>query len=637
MTSHLRLRQGWHLWVLGSLLTVALVLLWSCAQNGAERTAAPVLPGAQPETSQLNAPVPAGVDPALWARLTAELARVVAREGTLRRASSAPVGKGSAVPDLGYALQANIGIFHWSYRQHGDYDLNGSVTLGDLTPVGLHFGKTTLSPDWQRAQLADGDGNGEVNINDVTSIGQNFGGRVDGYEFQSRQDDASPWALAGEHAFLASDVPAGSYAQYAHLIQNFVAGAEYRVVPFTEEDSVRSYGPGSNICRTLTPDRCWPTQRANHNRDGLCQALGPDTVAQSWSLPLAGTTMMQEPISDMTGTIYLGTAESQGQGDEIEGTLHAVNPDGSLRWTFRTLGGILSSAAANRFGNVVVGDTEGIVYCLKPDGKQLWHRQLLGMIMYANPLIEDDGTVYILTQMMSGNELVSSTLFRLDPEGAVDWSRPLTGVCTSAPFPNDQGDVTVVDKAGMLYSFNETGNPTQSYLLPDLPDKDFLAGGVLAYGPELIYTTDNDSFRIHLFNNMMSIPCGLGEDGVTMPVLNTVQRMALGTQTAADVLRLNLYDGTNLAWAMDLPGTLMSNIAVDRGDNMYLATYDAGGGLQTGNGVSRVQSDQTASWFFPTGTALPSGVIVAGDGLIVCVTGGFVTADMPTLVGIRGD
>jgi hypothetical protein len=105
-----------------------------------------------------------------WASLAASF-REIARGQ--QRAAAAPSGQGSRVPDLSLHEEGGQAVFTWSYRQHGDYDINGAVTVSDLTQVGIHFGQTTLDADWQVAQLADGDGNGEVGVSDVTPIGQN--------------------------------------------------------------------------------------------------------------------------------------------------------------------------------------------------------------------------------------------------------------------------------------------------------------------------------------------------------------------------------------------------------------------------------------------------------------------------------
>src|SRR5262245_21312586 len=82
---------------------------------------------------------PASVSPALWSQLTAELERVLAAEGRDRTTSAAPVGPGSVIGNLNMYMSGFDQTFYFSYRNQGDYDLNGLVTIADLTPIGIHF------------------------------------------------------------------------------------------------------------------------------------------------------------------------------------------------------------------------------------------------------------------------------------------------------------------------------------------------------------------------------------------------------------------------------------------------------------------------------------------------------------------
>src|SRR5690606_32585953 len=100
---------------------------------------------------------------------------------------------------------------HWTYYNNGDYDQNGIVTIGDITPVGLHFGKTQSSSDWNRSRVADGDGNGLVSIADITPIGVNFGSSTASFVLRRSAAANGPFAfVSGGIAQIGSAaVPAG--------------------------------------------------------------------------------------------------------------------------------------------------------------------------------------------------------------------------------------------------------------------------------------------------------------------------------------------------------------------------------------------------------------------------------------------
>ena len=89
----------------------------------------------------------------------------------------------SALPPERYSLV-------WSYRNVGDYDWDGEVSVADITQVADFFGYT--APDGQTPSYklkADGDGNGEVGVSDITPIAYNYLSAVSGYIIQGSQLD----------------------------------------------------------------------------------------------------------------------------------------------------------------------------------------------------------------------------------------------------------------------------------------------------------------------------------------------------------------------------------------------------------------------------------------------------------------
>jgi PKD repeat protein len=130
-------------------------------------------------------PTPPGVQAIVWNELTRELSRQLrARE---RSASTPPQDEASRAVLSFDSTTANL---RWGHYMKGDYDQNGLVTISDLTPLGIHFGKSSAEPGdpfnkESIESIVDGDSNGLINIADVTPIGQNFGRRVEGYRLYS--------------------------------------------------------------------------------------------------------------------------------------------------------------------------------------------------------------------------------------------------------------------------------------------------------------------------------------------------------------------------------------------------------------------------------------------------------------------
>lgn len=227
---------------------------------------------------------PNGVDSALWAELTRELARVLEERVAGRLAAIAPTGTKNAVSDLVLAESSAELRLEWTYINIGDYDLNGVANISDLTAIGKSFGKTSASPDWEQAQLADGDGNGEVNVADITPLGQGFGSEVASYRISGAHSPDGPWTQAGTLPFSAAD-RSGVRPRFSYAL-SAVDYSYYSVEPL---DSAGAQGTAA------------PALPSSLSLDRLEQSSGqPGTVVQ------------------LSGTGF--TADSSALGIEFDGT-----------------------------------------------------------------------------------------------------------------------------------------------------------------------------------------------------------------------------------------------------------------------------------------------------------------------------
>ncbi|MEZ5339602.1 MAG: PKD domain-containing protein [bacterium] len=106
------------------------------------------------------------------------------------------------------------GELSWFYRNTGDYDQNGIVTISDLTPMGVNFGDSQTGgfDDSTAQSVVDGDGNGQINISDITPIGIGFGRSSSGgfniYRSGNASDyPADPLGGNGTGASLLGNLP----------------------------------------------------------------------------------------------------------------------------------------------------------------------------------------------------------------------------------------------------------------------------------------------------------------------------------------------------------------------------------------------------------------------------------------------
>src|SRR5438477_110381 len=81
------------------------------------------------------------------------------------------------------------------------------------------------------------------------------------------------------------------------------------------------------------------------------------------------------------GTIYVGAGSN----------LIAVNPDGSLKWSYPAADWIDSSPAIGPDGTIYVGSWDDNLYAVRPDGSEKW-RFTADDNVSTSPAIAADGT-----------------------------------------------------------------------------------------------------------------------------------------------------------------------------------------------------------------------------------------------------
>jgi len=179
----------------------ACVLLAACGGADARRlpSISAVGDGAQPTLEQsadvaeiLAAPVPEGVDAALWDMLKAELAEELSRK------SAAQTDEIELNLNPMYAWGSGVAWDNEFLRADGSG--NGIVDIADLSPIAMHYGS-------REHRYADYDGNGIVNLADIVVMARSFGLSCSGFcvEFSNTSESIG---------FNLADTV--SYANYTH-------------------------------------------------------------------------------------------------------------------------------------------------------------------------------------------------------------------------------------------------------------------------------------------------------------------------------------------------------------------------------------------------------------------------------------
>ncbi|NIM89382.1 MAG: PQQ-binding-like beta-propeller repeat protein [Candidatus Aminicenantes bacterium] len=175
------------------------------------------------------------------------------------------------------------------------------------------------------------------------------------------------------------------------------ASSEYKLCAFSPEGIIRwefvaggkvQYSPAINSDGTIYVS----------SKDGNIYALDPEGSVK-WRYYLGGSGFIipyaAHPTIGPEGTLYFGNNYSAYM-TTYEYMLHALNPDGSVKWGFDTDDNILCSPAIGSDGTIYFGCYNGQFYALNPDGSLKW-TFTTGDKINSSPAIATDGTVYFGT------------------------------------------------------------------------------------------------------------------------------------------------------------------------------------------------------------------------------------------------
>jgi outer membrane protein assembly factor BamB len=162
------------------------------------------------------------------------------------------------------------------------------------------------------------------------------------------------------------------------------------------------------------------------------------------------------PAIGSDGTIYFGS---------LNDTLYALNPNGTLKWSYSSNGDIYSSPAIGSDGTIYFGSYDNYLYALNPDGSLKW-RYDAGTDVYTSPAIGQDGTIYF--GQMYG-EYHHGEFNALNPDGTLKWSYPTDCDIYSSPAIGQDGTIYFgtcsMDTDNYLYAINPDGSIKWRFLI----------------------------------------------------------------------------------------------------------------------------------------------------------------------------
>ncbi|MEP0815170.1 MAG: hypothetical protein HRF49_10985, partial [bacterium] len=171
------------------------MLMAGCGRNGRIHNQMPIAPSLQTSAPAGSAASPSGPDTeiAVTLDLAAESNQSVLSEELERQLSRAPAPPVPESLALDWTYDPDDFTLTFDYENPGDYNLDGEVSVADLTPLALNLGHIVGDGvgDETDAWL-DGDGNCEVGISDITPIATRFQSRCAGFAIFHHNPDAEP-------------------------------------------------------------------------------------------------------------------------------------------------------------------------------------------------------------------------------------------------------------------------------------------------------------------------------------------------------------------------------------------------------------------------------------------------------------
>jgi len=169
------------------------------------------------------------------------------------------------------------------------------------------------------------------------------------------------------------------------------------------------------------------------------------------------------PTIDSDGTIYFG-----GDYGGLTRYLFAINPNGTLKWKYKTGGLILgSSPAIAEDGTIYIGSWDCKLYAINPNGTLKWTVGTGGSIA-SSPAITDDGTIYFGT--LGGFEH-GGYIVAVSPNGTLKWKcetgSGINDGITGDPAIAEDGTIYIGSQDNYLYAMNPNGTLKWRYKTGD--------------------------------------------------------------------------------------------------------------------------------------------------------------------------
>ena len=178
--------------------------------------------------------------------------------------------------------------------------------------------------------------------------------------------------------------------------------------------------------------------------DGNLYALNPEGTLK-WEYQTGSSHIRSSPVIGADGTIYI---------ECYDGYVYAISSGGALKWKYKAGSSSLSygSPVIGPDGTIYVAEySGGGLHALNPDGTLKWAVSIEDSSVRCSPVIGADGTIYI-------NGYTSSTsghIYAINPDGSTKWSQSIATRFWSSAVIGPDGTLYLGSYSGYLYAFEK--------------------------------------------------------------------------------------------------------------------------------------------------------------------------------------
>jgi outer membrane protein assembly factor BamB len=272
------------------------------------------------------------------------------------------------------------------------------------------------------------------------------------------------------------------------------------------------------------------------------------------------------------GTVYVG------HNGYTDGNLLAINPDGTLKWSYPARE-VRSAPAIAPDGTIYVGASDARLYAINPNGSLKWAYQTGFKESYSSPAIGADGTIYI-----AGAK--ERNLHAVNPGGTTKWTYPIGGDTTSSPTIDDNGIIYIGGADNKLYALNPNGTLKWSYTV-GIVVSHRQSAAIGPYGTIYIISRDRILYAFTPSGDLKwTYTYITGEDFYTTPAVDANGVIYFG---ARDGKVYAINPDSSEKWIFQTPADkLLSSIAVNSDGTLYVSGV---GGIYAIGTVPVVQAE----------------------------------------------